>query len=760
MTGLPERTQFQVLAGEIIARHPDVAAVLWAPRVESPGVDGSKHEALAGTGYYPVLYAEPSEVSEAAVGVDLSSEPFRLAALERAAKTDDPAVTDPILTLGPQGEEGTCLILLQVTSGRATDARAAAGSLGFLALTLRVRGVSARILDVPGGDGLSALDFELIDTDAAVGPAVIAAPASAGAAGQYKSWRFSKRFSIGGHRWELAARPRPAYVSSQLTSGPHLLGAAVTVVWWLLGGLGLATVQRARDAGSRAQSRIIEAALRSLSEGFIVADKSGQFVLFNSAAERLLGMGRVDVGVAGWSQTYGCFHPDGRTPFPSAQLPLARALHGETSTADVFIRNQHVPDGVWIHIKGAPLRDERGRPDGGVVVFDDVTAARLGEERLRASVAESLRLSNAVDQTADAIMITNRSGTIEYVNPAFEATTGYSRAEALGQTPRLLRSGKQLPEFHERLWKTILAGHVFRGSPVNRRKNGELYNADQTITPIKDAEGRITHFVSVLKDATDRIRIEQQDLEMRYAREVQQRLFPAPSTSVPGLDVAGATFPALATCGDYYDFIPLENGALAVVTADVSGHGLGPALIMAQTRASLRILTTSCPNPGEVLTRMNVTLHADLDENRVRGADPGARRPEDPARLLRQRRAPVRVPPRFPRRRQGGHAQLRPAARHAARHQLSAHRDPSARGRRRRGVPDRRHYGEREYVWRVLRRGCRHRGGGAAHRRAGRQHRAAPVGGGQGVRRRIGAAGRHHGRGVQGRRVNSPVTPR
>ncbi len=436
-------------------------------------------------------------------------------------------------------------------------------------------------------------------------------------------WLLALFFALGGpaagfvaFRLAASAEEQRAYVSSQLTSGPPLLGGAVTVVCWLLGGLGLAAVQRARDAGSRAQGRIIEAALRSLSEGFIVADRSGRFVLFNSAAERLLGMGRLDVGVASWSETYGCFYPDGRTPFPSDWLPLARALHGETSTADVFIRNQHVPDGVWIHIKGAPLLDERGRPDGGVVVFDDVSAARLGEERLRASVAESLRLTNAVEQTADTIIITNRSGTIEYVNPAFEATTGYSRVEAIGQTPRLLRSGKQPPEFHERLWKTILAGHVFRGSPVNRRKNGELYNTDQTITPIKDAEGRITHFVSVLKDATDRIRIEQQDLEMRYARQVQQRLFPDPSPSVPGLDVAGATFPALATCGDYYDFIPLENGALAVVTADVSGHGLGPALIMAQTRASLRILTTSCPNPCEVLTRMNATLHADLDENR------------------------------------------------------------------------------------------------------------------------------------------------
>ena len=157
---------------------------------------------------------------------------------------------------------------------------------------------------------------------------------------------------------------------------------------------------------------------------------------------------------------------------------------------------------------------------------------------------------------------------------------------------------------------------MFRGAPINRKKNGELCHTEQTITPIKDSEGRVVHFVSVLKDMTDRIRSEQQALEMNYAADVQKRLYPAAAPDIAGLDLAAATFPALATCGDYYDYLPLAGGCVGVVIGDVSGHGLGPALIMAETRAYLRFLSASCQEPGEVLSKINEVLYEDLDDNR------------------------------------------------------------------------------------------------------------------------------------------------
>jgi two-component system, cell cycle sensor histidine kinase and response regulator CckA len=132
-------------------------------------------------------------------------------------------------------------------------------------------------------------------------------------------------------------------------------------------------------------------------------------------------------------------------------------------------------------------------------------------ERQRQKTEDTLRkLWRAVEQSADLVMITDRKGVIEYVNPAFEALTGYSPGELMGQTPRVLKSGQQTPEVYKDLWQTILSGNVFRCTMVNRKKSGDIFVAEKTITPLRDNEGRITHFISNDRDITDRRRMENQ----------------------------------------------------------------------------------------------------------------------------------------------------------------------------------------------------------------------------------------------------------
>lgn len=118
--------------------------------------------------------------------------------------------------------------------------------------------------------------------------------------------------------------------------------------------------------------------------------------------------------------------------------------------------------------------------------------------------------ASAVDQTADAVMITDPHGTIEYVNPAFTHMTGYTVQEACGQTPRLLRSGEQDAAFYESLWRTILRGEVFREDLINRRKDGTLYWEQKTIMPLRDERGRIAHFVAMGRDITEQRRAEEE----------------------------------------------------------------------------------------------------------------------------------------------------------------------------------------------------------------------------------------------------------
>lgn len=113
--------------------------------------------------------------------------------------------------------------------------------------------------------------------------------------------------------------------------------------------------------------------------------------------------------------------------------------------------------------------------------------------------------SAVLNKIADNVLITDSQGIIEYVNPAFEATTGFSAIEAVGQTPRILRSGQQDTNYYKSLWETILSGKVFRSIIINKKKNGEIYYADQTVTPVLNDVGEIRYFISIWKDITERI---------------------------------------------------------------------------------------------------------------------------------------------------------------------------------------------------------------------------------------------------------------
>ena len=129
----------------------------------------------------------------------------------------------------------------------------------------------------------------------------------------------------------------------------------------------------------------------------------------------------------------------------------------------------------------------------------------------------------ALDATANAIVITDRDGLIVWVNRAFTRLTGFSADEAVGRTPTILKSGEQEPRVYRDLWATIRAGQVWRGRLVNRRKDGSVYTEDETITPVTDADGAITHFIAVKQDVTEyqevRERLEARDALFRLLLE-------------------------------------------------------------------------------------------------------------------------------------------------------------------------------------------------------------------------------------------------
>ena len=160
-----------------------------------------------------------------------------------------------------------------------------------------------------------------------------------------------------------------------------------------------------------------------------------------------------------------------------------------------------------------PYFDENHKVTGIIVDSHDITLHKQAE-------AERERLSIGIEYAAEAVVITDTDGDIQYVNPAFEQVTGYSKEEALGQNPRILKSGEHEQAFYTELWNTITGGNVWRGKFFNRRKNGELYSEETTISPVYNTNGTISNFVAVKRDVTKEEKLEQQFMQAQKMESV------------------------------------------------------------------------------------------------------------------------------------------------------------------------------------------------------------------------------------------------
>jgi PAS domain S-box-containing protein len=166
---------------------------------------------------------------------------------------------------------------------------------------------------------------------------------------------------------------------------------------------------------------------------------------------------------------------------------------------------------AWANVNATIIRDAAGRPLHRMATIEDVT-------KRREAAREQMLLATAMDQSVESIVITDVAGTILYVNPAFENVSGYTRAEALGKTPRLLKSGRHDKSFYAALWGTLQKGEVWKGRIINKRKDNSLYEEEATISPVRDAEGNIINFVAIKLDVTRAVELENQ---LRHAQKME-----------------------------------------------------------------------------------------------------------------------------------------------------------------------------------------------------------------------------------------------
>lgn len=200
-----------------------------------------------------------------------------------------------------------------------------------------------------------------------------------------------------------------------------------------------------------------------------------------------------------------CYFPEGaRELYPEDEI--LSEFHAEAFIGHPLIGASGKVLGLLAVMHTQPLANP-----GQIQSILQISAARaVAELERQHAEAELRKLSSAIEQTADSVVITDPDGVIEYVNPAFEQTTGYSRGEALGRKPNLVKSGQHDDDFYQRLWETIRRGEPFREIFINRRKNGSIYYEEKTITPLKDDKGHITHYVSAGKDISSRMNAEQE----------------------------------------------------------------------------------------------------------------------------------------------------------------------------------------------------------------------------------------------------------
>src|SRR5207237_2564243 len=201
------------------------------------------------------------------------------------------------------------------------------------------------------------------------------------------------------------------------------------------------------------------------------------------------------------------------------------------------------------------------------------------------------------ETSPDAVILMDTQSQIHFVNPAVKEVFGYAPEEIIGQNLSLLQPerirGSHMIGLKRYLQSGVKKLNWRATETVGRRKDGVEIPIEVSFSDM-DLNGE-RRFVGFIRDITERKRAErelrQNQEQFRVAREIQQRLFPKSAPALPGFDIAGASYPADATGADYFDSFPMLHERVGILMGDGTGHGVGPALLMAETRAYLRVLT-------------------------------------------------------------------------------------------------------------------------------------------------------------------------
>jgi PAS domain S-box-containing protein len=532
------RADFAVFAKRLLGQHTAIFGLAWFPRINH--ADRAAFEAAARTAefpdfqisetdaqgrlvrrapartYFPLLFSEPP-VTHFAAGFDPASEPTRADLLAMARDTGM-AVRSPAVRL-INGDMGLIAYLpyfgphgVPVTLAERRDTlrglfMAAFRLRDIFREAFRGKRIPAEVLVIARSKDAEQVLYRTETTE----------PLAA----EHDMVTVSLGF-FGAEEWVLAARPTRAFHGTAHTALPGLILGAGLVLTALIAGLVHLLVSRREAIKRQVQERTwdlarsnarFEAMLRAAPEGVVVIDAKGAIQQFNTAATRIFGHAGDEV----IGRNVSLLMPE---PYHSAHDGyLAHFL--ETGEKKVIGIGRDVAglrsDGSTFPLRLSVGHTEVGGQNFFIGFVSDITAEREAQAEIR-------RLSLAVEQSPASVIITDDEGRITYVNQAFTTVTGYQATEVIGRNPRLLQSGRTGRSVYEAMWSTVLAGQIWRGEMEDRRKDGSAVWISGVLSPVRNREGRITHFIGLQEDITKRKEAEIAVLAAKEAAEDANRL--------------------------------------------------------------------------------------------------------------------------------------------------------------------------------------------------------------------------------------------
>ncbi len=222
------------------------------------------------------------------------------------------------------------------------------------------------------------------------------------------------------------------------------------------------------------------------------------------------------------------------------------------------------------------------------------------------TVEQQLQLAAKVFKfSLEAIFVTDLTGRIQIVNESFEKITGYKAEEAVGQNPRILKSGRHPERYYQAIWESLKKNGQWQGEFINRRKNGELYYQRTTIATIKDKDNKPISYCAIFSDVTKTKEAERKlisDLEL--ARKLQKSVLSKPIKN-ESIHIDGTYLPSAELAGDMYAWYQIDENRYGVILFDIMGHGVASSLVSMSITSLLRGIITESIKPEKLFAELN-----------------------------------------------------------------------------------------------------------------------------------------------------------